>query len=431
MVLSINFGVQSRHQADCQRLVILNSPIKQMLYSKHISAPTESPTVPANQNLRELVVLFLRLGVTAFGGPAAHIGMFHDEVVKRRGWLTDQRFMDLLGVTNLIPGPNSTEMAIHIGCERAGLRGLIAAGLCFILPAALIVGVLAAVYVQVGMTPAAQGLLYGVKPVVIAIVLQAIYSLLDKALKRWLLRIVAVIVFGLALLNVSEIVLIFGTGLLIPLIMRIQRWQRRDTHSVGSLTVPLLLQTGAAAVIAAPVSLGTLFLTFLKIGSVLYGSGYVLLSFLRTEFVLGLGWLTEAQLLDAVAVGQFTPGPLFTTATFIGYLVLGVPGAVVATVGIFLPSFVFVWAVRPLIDRLRKSETLSSFLDGVNAAALALMAAVTVQLAQSALIDLPTIALALIAGVALIRFKVSSTWLILIGGIVGLAVTLLQAAAQG
>jgi chromate transporter len=431
MIPSIIFGVQRKTQSVSQRWVILKPLIKQTLYDKHICALVESLTVNAHQNLRELVVLFLRLGVTAFGGPAAHIGMFHDEVVKRRGWLTDQRFMDLLGVTNLIPGPNSTEMAIHIGFERAGLRGLIAAGLCFILPAALIVGVLAAVYVQVGMTPAAQGLLYGVKPVVIAIVLQAIYSLLDKALKRWLLRIVAVIVFGLALLNVSEIVLIFGTGLLIPLIMRIQRWQRRDTHSVGSLTIPLLLQMGTTAVSTTPISLGTLFLTFLKIGSVLYGSGYVLLSFLRTEFVLGLGWLTEAQLLDAVAVGQFTPGPLFTTATFIGYVVLGVPGAVAATIGIFLPSFVFVWAVRPLVDRLRQSEVLSGFLDGVNAAALALMAAVTVQLAQSALIDLTTITLALIAGVMLIRFRVNSMWLIVVGGMVGLAVTLLQAAAQG
>jgi chromate transporter len=430
MIPSIIFGVQRKTQSVSQRWVILKPLIKQTLYHKHICALVESLTVNAHQNLRELVVLFLRLGVTAFGGPAAHIGMFHDEVVKRRGWLTDQRFMDLLGVTNLIPGPNSTEMAIHIGFERAGLRGLIAAGLCFILPAALIVGVLAAVYVQVGMTPAAQGLLYGVKPVVIAIVLQAIYNLLDKALKRWLLRIAAVVVFGLALLNVSEIVLIFGTGLLIPLIMRIQRWQKRDTHSVSSLTVPLLLQMGAA-VSTSPVSLGTLFLTFLKIGSVLYGSGYVLLSFLRTEFVLGLGWLTEAQLLDAVAVGQFTPGPLFTTATFVGYVVLGVPGAVVATIGIFLPSFVFVWAVRPLIDRLRQSEVLSDFLDGVNAAALALMAAVSVQLAQSALIDLPTIALALIAGGMLIRFRVNSTWLIVVGGLVGLAATLLQAAAQG
>ncbi|MFQ3660647.1 MAG: chromate efflux transporter [Anaerolineae bacterium] len=380
----------------------------------------------SQQNLRELVGLFLRLGMTAFGGPAAHIAMFHDEVVKRRGWLTDQRFMDLLGVTNLIPGPNSTEMAIHIGYERAGFRGLIAAGVCFILPAALIVGVLAAVYVEAGSTPAAQGLLYGIKPVVIAIVLQAIYSLLSKALKTWLLRGAALSVFGLALLSVNEIALIFGTGIVVPLILRAQRWRRRDTTSVGLLTVPLLFQVGASAASVVPVSLGTLFLTFLKIGSVLYGSGYVLLSFLRTDFVVGLGWLTETQLLDAVAVGQFTPGPLFTTATFVGYLVLGVPGAVIATLGIFLPSFVFVWAIRPLIDRLRQSETLSGFLDGVNAAALALMAAVTVRLTQSAVVDLPTLLLAVVAGVALIRFKVNSTWLIVLGAAVGLAITFIN-----
>ncbi|MFQ3658390.1 MAG: chromate efflux transporter [Anaerolineae bacterium] len=379
----------------------------------------------SQQNLRELVGLFLQLGVTAFGGPAAHIAMFHDEVVKRRGWLTDQRFMDLLGVTNLIPGPNSTEMAIHIGYERAGFRGLIAAGVCFILPAALIVGVLAALYVEVGTTPAIQGMLYGIKPVVIAIVLQAIYSLLSKALKTWLLRGAALIAFGLALLSVNEIALIFGTGIVVPLILRAQRWRKQDITGVGLLTVPLLLQVGATAAASVPVSLGTLFLTFLKIGSVLYGSGYVLLSFLRTDFVVGLGWLTETQLLDAVAVGQFTPGPLFTTATFVGYVVLGVPGAVVATLGIFLPSFVFVWAIRPLIDRLRQSETLSGFLDGVNAAALALMAAVTVRLTQSAVVDLPTLLLAVVAGVALIRFKVNSTWLIVLGGVVGLMVSLL------
>ncbi|MFQ3647353.1 MAG: chromate efflux transporter [Anaerolinea sp.] len=380
----------------------------------------------SQQNLRELVGLFLQLGVTAFGGPAAHIAMFHDEVVKRRGWLTDQRFMDLLGVTNLIPGPNSTEMAIHIGYERAGFRGLIAAGVCFILPAALIVGVLAALYVEVGTTPAIQGMLYGIKPVVIAIVLQAIYSLLSKALKTWLLRGAALIAFGLALLSVNEIALIFGTGIVVPLILRAQRWRKQDITGVGLLTVPLLLQVGATAAASVPVSLGTLFLTFLKIGSVLYGSGYVLLSFLRTDFVVGLGWLTETQLLDAVAVGQFTPGPLFTTATFVGYVVLGVPGAVVATLGIFLPSFVFVWAIRPLIDRLRQSETLSGFLDGVNAAALALMAAVTVRLTQSAVVDLPTLLLAVVAGVALIRFKVNSTWLILLGAAAGLVITFIN-----
>ncbi|MFQ3646912.1 MAG: chromate efflux transporter, partial [Anaerolinea sp.] len=283
-----------------------------------------------------------------------------------------------------------------------------------------------AVYVEAGSTPAAQGLLYGIKPVVIAIVLQAIYSLLSKALKTWLLRGAALSVFGLALLSVNEIALIFGTGIVVPLILRAQRWRRRDTTSVGLLTVPLLFQVGASAASVVPVSLGTLFLTFLKIGSVLYGSGYVLLSFLRTDFVVGLGWLTETQLLDAVAVGQFTPGPLFTTATFVGYLVLGVPGAVIATLGIFLPSFVFVWAIRPLIDRLRQSETLSGFLDGVNAAALALMAAVTVRLTQSAVVDLPTLLLAVVAGVALIRFKVNSTWLIVLGAAVGLAITFIN-----
>ncbi len=368
------------------------------------------------------MTLFLRLGLTAFGGPAAHIAMFYDEVVKRREWLSDQRFMDLLGVTNLIPGPNSTEMTMHIGHERAGLLGLFAAGVCFILPAALIVGGLAAVYVEAGSTPAAQGLLYGIKPVVIAVILQAIYTLLNKALKTWLLRVAALIVFGLALLHVNEVALILVTGFAVPLVRRMQRWPPQSTHSVSLWALPLLLQIGVSTAGAVPMSLGTLFLTFLKIGSVLYGSGYVLLSFLRTDFVVGLGWLTEQQLLDAVAVGQLTPGPLFTTATFVGYLVLGVPGAVVATVGIFLPSFLLVWMIRPLAHRLRQSETASHFLDGVNAAALALMAAVTVQLTQAAIIDLPTLLLAVVAGVAVIRFKVNSTWLIVLGAVIGLAI---------
>ncbi len=382
----------------------------------------ESLIVSNYQNLREVTALFLRLGLTAFGGPAAHIAMFYDEVVKRREWVSDERFMDLLGVTNLIPGPNSTEMTMHIGHERAGLLGLIAAGGCFILPAALIVGVLAAVYVEAGSTPAAQGLLYGVKPVVIAVILQAIYSLLSKALKTWLLRGATLIVFGLALLHVNEIVLILVTGMAIPLIQRAQRWKQQGTHSVSLWAVPLLFQIGIGAAGTVPVSLGTLFLTFLKIGSVLYGSGYVLLSFLRTDFVVELGWLTEQQLLDAVAVGQLTPGPLFTTATFVGYLVLGVPGAIVATVGIFLPSFLLVWMIRPLAHYLRQSEAASHFLDGVNAAALALMAAVTVQLTQAAIVDLPTLLLAVVAAVAVIRFKVNSTWLIVLGAVIGLAI---------
>jgi chromate transporter len=363
-------------------------------------------------------MLFLRLGFTAFGGPAAHIALFHDEVVKRRRWITEEQFMDMLGAVNLIPGPNSTEMAIHIGYERAGWRGLVAAGVCFILPAALIVGVLAALYVQFGTTPAVESLLYGIKPVVIAVVAQAIWGLAGKALKNNLLRAAGVAVFVLALLAVGEIPLLFGTGVVVMLIVAARdRLPARDAEAGGWVMIPLLAQAGAAAV---PVSLGTLFLTFLKIGAVLYGSGYVLLAFLQTEFVNTLGWLTQQQILDAVAVGQFTPGPVFTTATFIGYVILGVPGAVVATLGIFLPSFVFVWATRPLIARLRSSRWLSAFLDGVNAAALALMAAVTVTLGRAALIDLLTLAIALVAAVLLIRYRVNSTWLIIGGGLVGL-----------
>lgn len=381
-----------------------------------------TPETPRTR-LNELIVLFLRLGVTAFGGPAAHIALFHDEVVKRRRWITEEQFLDMLGAVNLIPGPNSTEMAIHIGYERAGWRGLVAAGVCFILPAALIVGVLAALYVQFGTTPVVAGLLYGIKPVVIAVVAQAIYGLAGKALKDNLLRMIGIAVFALALLTgTTELLLLFGAGVVVMLIRNAGRLIQRQDAPPVILLLPLLAQAGLPMI---PVSLELLFLTFLKIGSVLYGSGYVLLAFLETDFVQHLGWITQQQLLDAVAVGQFTPGPVFTTATFVGYLVLGVPGAVVATLGIFLPSFVFVWLTRPLIPRLRQSVWMSAFLDGVNASALALMAAVAVTLGQSALIDPLTIVLAIVAGVALIRFRVNSTWLILAGGIVGLVVTAL------
>ncbi len=369
--------------------------------------------------LSELIVLFLRLGFTAFGGPAAHIALFHDEVVKRRQWLTDEQFMDMLGAVNLIPGPNSTEMAIHIGYERAGWRGLVTAGVCFILPAALIVGALAALYAQFGTTPAAESLLYGIKPVVIAVIGQAIWGLAGKALKNRLLWATGATVFVLALLGVGEIPLLFGASLAVMLIAALRDRLPAEAGGAGLWAMlPLLAQAGAAAV---PVSLGTLFLTFLKIGATLYGSGYVLLAFLQTEFVNRLGWLTQQQILDAVAVGQFTPGPVFTTATFIGYVILGVPGAVVATLGIFLPSFVFVWATKPLIGRLRRSRWLSAFLDGVNAAALALMAAVTLTLGRAALVDALTVALALASGVLLIRWRVNSTWLIVGGALVGLA----------
>lgn len=384
----------------------------------------ESPARAAP--LAEVARLFLRLGFVAFGGPAAHIAMFRDEVVVRRQWITDEHFLDLLGATNLIPGPNSTEMALHIGYVRAGKRGLITAGLCFILPAMLIVLALAAAYVEYGTTPAAEWLLYGIKPVIIAVIVQAIWKLLKPAVKGPTLGLIGAVTFVLYLAGVYELLLLFGSGLLFMLIKNAARLRRASgitaARGLGWLGLPGALITPTAA--AAPASLSVLFLTFLKIGAIWYGSGYVLLAFLRTDFVERLGWITNQQLLDAVAVGQFTPGPLLTAATFIGYVVKGFPGALLATLGIILPSFIFVWATNPFIPRLRRSPWLSALLDGVNVAALGLMAAVTLELGISAVQDAFTLVLAASAAALLFRFKVNSTWLIIGGGIAGLCYSL-------
>jgi chromate transporter len=372
----------------------------------------------------EVARVFLRLGVTAFGGPAAHIALFHDEFVKRRAWLSDQHFLDLLGATNLIPGPNSTEMAMHIGQVRAGWRGLIVGGACFILPAATIVMVLAWLYATYGTTPAADWLLYGIKPVIIAIIVQAIYNLGMKAAKSAFLVALGVGCFILYLMGINEIILLFGGALLAMIVINARKLMQGGAQSLIALPVPFIAQI-TTALPTVPVSLSELFLTFLKIGGVLYGSGYVLLAFLRTDFVERLGWLTDKQLIDAVAIGQFTPGPLFTTATFIGYQVAGVLGGVLATLGIFLPGFIFVAIIHPLVPRIRQSTWLSALLDGVNMAAIGLMAAVTVEIARAALIDWLTIGLALLAGLLLIRFKINSTWLIIGGALVGLAYRLI------
>jgi len=369
-----------------------------------------------NEQVKEVLSLFLRLGITAFGGPAAHIGMMHDEVVKRRQWLDEQEFLDLLGATNLIPGPNSTEMAIHISYKRAGWRGLILGGISFILPAMLIVLGLAWLYVQYGSYPQAEWLLYGIKPVVIAIVLQALLGLGKKAIKDWVTGIFVAGVMILYWLGLNEIVLLFGGGLVLFLIKRIKNIN--STQLAG-----VILPGGILSVIPQAISavqLPVLFFTFLKIGSILYGSGYVLLAFLRSDFVVHLGWLTDQQLIDAIAIGQVTPGPVFTTATFIGYLLAGVPGALLATLGIFLPSFIFVALSSPLVPKLRNSKTFGVLLDGVNAVSLGLMAAVLVQLGRSSLIDPLTIIIGIISAILLIRFRVNSTWLILGGGILGL-----------
>ena len=377
-----------------------------------------APSSPSNSRARALTEvggLFLKLGVIGFGGPAAHIAMMREEVVRRRRWLDDARFLDLLGMTNLIPGPNSTEMAIHLGYLRAGWPGLVVGGACFILPAMAIVLMLAWAYVAHGARPEASAALYGIKPVIIAIVVQAAWALARAAVKGPLLGVVGLVVIVLYVAGVNELALLAAGGLVMV-----------AARGVGDGRARLLLFAPLPAAAVAPgavvaVSLTTLFLTFLKIGAVLYGSGYVLLAFLRNDFVVRLGWLTERQLLDAVAIGQFTPGPVFTTATFIGYVVAGWTGGVLATVGIFLPSFVFVAVSHPLVPRIRASAGAGAFLDGVNVAALGLMVAVTWQLGRAALVDLPTALLALGAGVLLIWRRVNSAWLVIGGALAGLA----------
>ncbi len=372
--------------------------------------------------LSEVAGLFLRLGFTAFGGPAAHIALMHNEVVKRRQWLTEQEFLDLLGATNIIPGPNSTEMAIHISYLRAGWPGLIVGGACFILPAMLIVIGLAWAYVQYGTLAQAEWLLYGVKPVVIAVIGQALWNLAPKALKSrgWLTALVGIGVLGLYFFGANEILLLLIGGLIVMVGVNIARWRQ-----VNGLVLFPLAGLGAATVVQA-FSLPLLFFTFLKIGSILYGSGYVLLAFLRSDFVVRYGWLTDQQLIDAIAVGQVTPGPVFTTATFIGYVLGGLPGALLATLGIFLPSFIFVAISNPLIPRIRNSPWISGLLDGVNAASLGLMAAVTVQLGWASLTDWLTVLIFLASAILLIRYKVNATWLIAGGAIVGLVASFLR-----
>ena len=368
--------------------------------------------------LREVVGLFLKLGLVGFGGPAAHIAMMREEVVRRRRWVSDERFLDLLGMTNLIPGPNSTEMAIHLGYVRAGWPGLLLGGACFIVPAMLMVGALAWAYVRFGARPEITWLLYGIKPVVIAIVVQAIWGLARTAVKGPGLAAVGVAVLGLALLGVNELVLLFGGAVAGALVVG----GRRATALLAVSVAPALAAAGPAlaqAAVGGAPTLGTLFFTFLKIGAVLYGSGYVLMAFLRNDFVHRLGWLSDQQLLDAVSIGQVTPGPVFTTATFIGYLVAGFPGAGLATLAIFLPSFVFVALSHPLIPRIRSSPRTAALLDGVNVAALGLMAAVTLQLAHAAVVDWLTALLAVTAAVLLIRLGIGSVWVILAGAILG------------
>lgn len=359
-----------------------------------------------------MATLFLWLGVSAFGGPAAHTALMHHELVRRRGWVEEQRFADLMGATNLVPGPNSTELAIHLGHERAGWRGLLVAGFLFILPGALAVTALAWVYVEHGRTPALSGLLYGVVPVMIAIIVHALAGLLRTVLSTVPAVLVAAAALAAYLLGVNELAVLAAGAVVLVLVETV----RRSVDGLHALAWPLLVAAGDGRD-----DLLRLFLGMLKIGAVLYGSGYVLLAFLEGEFVDRLGWLTEAQLVDAIAAGQVTPGPVFTTATFVGYLVAGLPGAFLATVAIFLPSFVFVGLLTRITHRLRSSRWLAAALDGVNAAALALMAGVTVRLAGTAVVDVLTATITLVTLVLLWRTRLNSTWYVAAGAAVGLA----------
>ena len=399
-----------------------------MLEGVAASDPASGAAAPRG-TAGEVARLFLKLGVIGFGGPAAHIALMEDEVVRRRRWLSREEFLDLLGATNLIPGPNSTEMAIHVGFVRAGWSGLVLGGACFILPAMLITLALAAAYGRYGRLPEAAWILYGVKPVIIAVVVQAMWGLARKALASPATAAVGLAVLVLSLRGVSEITLLFAAAIGLPLVRSVAT--AGGARALAPASFAGLAAGGTAAL--APVSpaagmsavLPELALIFLKVGSILFGSGYVLLAFLRPDLVERTGWLTDAQLLDAVAVGQLTPGPVLTTATFVGYLVASVPGALVATLGIFLPSFVFVAVSSPLVPRLRRSKWAAGFLDGANAASVALMAAVTWQLGRAAVVDWVTAALALAAGAILLATRVNSAWLVAGGAIVGALAALL------
>ncbi len=377
----------------------------------------------------EVALLSFKVGATGFGGPAVTIAMMEDEAVTRRKWLTREYFLDLIGATNLIPGPNATEVAIHVGYLRAGPLGLILGGTCFAIPAALITGLLAYAYVRYGSLPAVAPFLQGIKPAVVAVIVAALWRLGKTAVKGWKLGVIGLAVVAAALLGVNEVLALFAGGILGLLWLqsdRVKRFLSRGpgAGTAGGLLLPLALsalsRAGALpAVAASAVSLGRLALFFVKVGAVMYGSGYVLVAFMQGELVQDLGWLSQQQLLDAIAAGQFTPGPLLSTATFVGYMLRGVPGAVVATLAAFLPSFVYTAVAGPIVPRLRRSPWTASFMDAINVCALGLMAAVSIELGVAALGTWPAILIALVAIAVAVRWRVNSAWLVLGGALAG------------
>ncbi|NNF85415.1 MAG: chromate efflux transporter [Winogradskyella sp.] len=365
------------------------------------------------KNLKEVARVFFKLGCFAFGGPAVHIAMMEDEIIEKRKWMSRDYFLDLIGTTNLIPGPNSTEMTMHCGYERAGKIGLFVAGISFIFPATIITALLAYLYVEYGQLPEIEPFIYGIKPAVLAIIAGAILKLGKKALKNVELIVIGVVVLTASLLGVNEVLALLVAGVLGMFYFYIKSKLKSTINSVAPIFLFLGLKTTVAKISALK-----LFLIFLKVGAILYGSGYVLFAYLDAELVTR-GLLTRAELIDAIAIGQFTPGPVLSTSTFIGYQLSGFPGAIAATTGIFLPSFLFVLLLNPFIPRMRKSTILRYFLDSVNVAAVAVMLAVLLIMAKETLIEWQSILIALIAVILTFKTKVSSIWTIVIGAVLG------------
>jgi chromate transporter len=368
--------------------------------------------------IREVAGLFLKLGLTAFGGPAAHLSMMLEEVVSKRKWMREEHFLDLMGATNLIPGPNSTEMAMHIGHERAGWPGLIVAGLCFSFPAVVLTGILAWLYKQYGQLPVVQPFVYGIKPAIIAIILAAIFPLARKSLKTMRLALIGLAVLILSLFSFNEIYLMFGAGLLAVALDSVSR-----NSTTARFFVPLAL---IQLFVAATVHAGNLrlFWIFLKVGAILYGSGYVLFAFLDAEFV-ATGLLTRQQLIDAIAAGQLTPGPVTSSVTFVGYQINGWTGAAVSTVGIFLPSFLFVALLNPMVKKMRDSKRFSTFLDAVNVASVALIVSVCYAMAMDVITGWRTILIAVISiSITFGWKKINSIWIVLGGSLAGYGLSL-------
>lgn len=371
-------------------------------------------------NLKELAKLFLKLGIIGFGGPAAHIAMMQEEVVTKRKWFSEEHFLDLIGATNLIPGPNSTEMAIHIGHEKGGWKGLLVAGLCFILPAVFITGNFAWLYKKFGQLPEVQPFIYGIKPAIIAIIIGAVYPLAKRSLKSIELAIIGIIVLAGSLFNFSEIYLMFGAGFLAMFLASIRNKTLKSTNSIFPFT---LLQITNTTIFSAVNS--NLFWVFLKIGAILYGSGYVLFAFIDTELV-ATGILSRQQLIDAIAVGQFTPGPVFSSVTFIGYQINGLSGAILSTIAIFLPSFIFVAFLNPMVRIMRNSKLFSAFLDAVNVASVALIISVCLAMGKDSVTDWRTIVIAVLSIVLTFGYrKINSAFIVLGGSLIGYLLALI------